>query len=281
MQRIYPIIILALLALFPRIAVAGCGPDAGPCKLEAGDASGTYHVALPSGQAPANGWPAVVFLHGFGGEGKGVMTMRHMVDVAQKRGYAVIAPDGTKRQGGSGLSWLFHPQYRGGRDEGAFIGAAADDAAGRFGLDRDKFVLAGFSLGAIMTSYIACETPERFSAYAPIAGNFWEPLPKTCAAPIRQFYTHGWSDNVVPLEGRTVVAGKLVQGDAFAAMGIWRHTNNCKQANPTGFGRLGNFQIRAWDDCNLRFALHPGGHGVPPGWADMVLDWYEGGAALK
>lgn len=275
MQRVYLFILLILLATFPYAVMADCSSGAEPCELETDEVSGTYYVALPSGQAPTEGWPAIVFLHGFGGEGKGVLTMRDMVQVANKRGYAVIAPDGTKREGGPGLSWLFHPLYRDGRDEGAFIGAVADDAAGRFGIDRSKVILAGFSLGASMTSYVACETPKRFSAYTPIAGSFWKPLPETCAAPVRQFYTHGWSDNVVPLEGRPVGVGSLMQGDAFAAMSIWRHTNKCKQPNPTGFDRTGNFQIRDWNDCGLRFALHPGGHGVPPGWVEMMLNWYE------
>lgn len=282
MRKISLIVTMVLLTILPGAAIAGCAADTAPCKLEAGNFSGTYHLVLPSGQPPAKGWPAVVFLHGWGGDGKGVLNMRDMVQIFQRRGYALIAPDGTDRENRDGRGWLFHPQHRNGRDEGAFLGAATDDAAGRFAIDPSWVILAGFSIGGSMTSYVACETPARFSAYAPVAGSFWQPLPETCAAPARLFHTHGWSDAVVPLEGRSVGNGAITQGDVFAAMNIWRSANRCPQSNPTGFSRTGDFQIRAWTECapesSLVFALHPGGHGVPPGWATMMLDWYEGGS---
>jgi polyhydroxybutyrate depolymerase len=40
------------------------------------------------------------------------------------------------------------------------------------------------------------------------------------------------------------------------------------------------FWRRSWqrctDDTALELALFPGGHGVPKGWAEMALDWFEG-----
>jgi polyhydroxybutyrate depolymerase len=41
----------------------------------------------------------------------------------------------------------------------------------------------------------------------------------------------------------------------------------------------GRVWLRLWSSCaagSLAFALHPGGHVVPPGWTDRVLDWFEG-----
>ncbi|MDP5348243.1 MAG: hypothetical protein NWQ32_07625 [Paracoccaceae bacterium] len=49
---------------------------------------------------------------------------------------------------------------------------------------------------------------------------------------------------------------------------------------PDSFAVRAEFQIRSWTRCQpgarIDFALHPGGHLVPPGWADMLLDWFEG-----
>ncbi|RNF34442.1 alpha/beta hydrolase family esterase [Paracoccus methylarcula] len=282
-SRLARILALALVAVLPQVTHADCARTPGPCQLgaDADTLGGSYHLALPQGEAPPRGWPAILFLHGWGSEGAAVMRDRSRIGAATARGYAVIAPDGTPREGRDGRGWLFHPGDRNGRDEGEFLRAVADDAAKRFGLDRDRMVLSGFSIGGSMASYVACETPESFDAYAPVAGSFWRPHPAECAGPVRLHHTHGWSDGTVPLEGRPVGDGTLTQGDVFAAMGIWRQANRCPKANPDDVDRKGDVLIRRWSSCaagtSLVFALHPGGHAVPPGWTGMMLDWYEAG----
>ena len=70
----------------PVVCVAG----APACTVPAG----TYHVALPAhGSAHP---PAVMFLHGLGGSGEGVLANRTMTDALTARGFAVIAPDGLR-----------------------------------------------------------------------------------------------------------------------------------------------------------------------------------------
>ncbi|MCU0911859.1 MAG: prolyl oligopeptidase family serine peptidase [Rhodobacteraceae bacterium] len=252
-------------------AQAGCGPDTAACTLP----GGSYHVVLPEGAAPDA--PAVVFLHGYGSSGAGTLRNTGMVDALVQRGYAVIAPDGQPRAGREGLSWDFHPARPARRDEGAFVAAVADDAAARFGLDRDAMLLAGFSIGGSLTSYIACATPDAFAAYAPVAGSFWRPHPDGCAGPVDLFHIHGWRDGTVPLEGRVLGSG-FEQGDVFAAMAIWRDANGCR-LQPDAHAQTGDIPFRSWTTCEsgarLDFALHPGGHSVPPGWATLALDWFE------
>ena len=264
----------ALLAalVWAHAAGADCGPDAAPCAV----AGGTYHVELPEGVTGPI--PALVFLHGWGGTGDGTLSNRGMVQAFLDRGYAVVAPDGMLRENGQGRSWDFMPGRAAKRDEGAFVRAVAEDAARRFGLDRDAMLLAGFSIGGSMVSYIACADPEAFRAYAPVAGSFWRPHPDGCKGPVRLLHTHGWTDMTVPLEGRNV--GGATQGDVFAAMEIWRRTNACAALRADTFGTEGDIMWRRWTECTpgsaLTFALHPGAHGIPPGWATLALDWFEG-----
>lgn len=262
----------AFVALAWAVAAqAGCGADPGPCVVD----GGTYHAALPSpSDTPA---PAVVFLHGLGGSGEGTLSNTDMVGALLARGYAVIAPDGLPRAGGTERAWAFHPDRPGPRDEVAFLAEVADDAAVRFGLDRDAMLLSGFSIGGSMATYAACAAPATFRAYAPVAGSFWRPHPARCAGPAALFHLHGWTDGTVPLEGRVLRSG-AAQGDVFAALEIWRRTDGCAQP-PDAFAVRGDVQLRSWTACapgvRLDFGLHPGGHTVPPGWADMALDWFE------
>lgn len=266
---------VAALLIGSTPAVAGCAGDPAPCTV----AGGTYQIELPPAAPAAPGLPAVEFLHGWGASGDAMMANRPMVEALLARGYAVIAPDGLARDGGPGRTWDFLPGRPARRNEAAFLMAVADDAAARFGLDRGRMLLAGFSIGGSMTSYVACSTPGAFAAYAPVAGSFWDPLPASCAGPVRLLHTHGWTDSTVPLEGRRIGEAGLTQGDVFASMAIWRQTNGCSARRPDAFGRAGEIAWRRWTDCTpgsgLEFALHPGNHLVPEGWADLALDWFE------
>jgi polyhydroxybutyrate depolymerase len=260
------------LVLLAGTASADCGPKAGPCDIP----GGTYHIVLPEGSdGPV---PAILLLHGYGGEGLGTIRNRPMVNLMLGRGYAVIAPDGQPRQNGAGRTWDFHPDRPATRDETAFLTAVADDATARFGLERDRMLLAGFSIGGSMTSYVACARPDAFAAYAPVAGSFWRPHPTNCAGPVRLLHTHGKADRTVPLLGREVMPG-FVQGNVFDAMQIWRDANNCPSPDPDATRSLGIHVIQDWTECSagatLSFALHEGGHSIPKGWAKMAVDWFE------
>ncbi|WP_246020179.1 alpha/beta hydrolase family esterase [Aliigemmobacter aestuarii] len=253
-------------------AQADCGQDTDACKAP----GGTYHIVLPEDVKKPP--PAILLLHGYGGEGLGIIRNAPMVGQMTGRGFAVIAPDGQPRENGKGRTWGFHPDRPSARDEIAFLMAVADDAASRFGLDRGQMLLAGFSIGGSMTSYVACARPQAFAAYAPVAGSFWRPHPEACAGPVQLLYSHGKADRTVPIEGREVMPG-FVQGNVFEAMDIWRATNVCQSDKPDASRTLGIYTIEDWTRCapggSLSFALHGGGHSIPKGWAQMAMDWFD------
>ncbi len=253
------------------MAQAGCAGVEAPCET----AGGTYHIALPEGAGP---FPVLVFLHGYGGSGEG--TMRQFAGLAA-RGYAVIGPDGLPRPGDTRRRWSFHPLREAKRNEAAFLRGVIADAAERFRMDPSRVLLAGFSIGGSMVSYLACSDPDIAAAYAPVAGSFWRPHPAldACKGPVRLLHTHGWRDGTVPLEGRPLRGGEIEQGDVFYAMQVWRETNGCDGMKATEFSTGERFWRRRWTECKagaLELVLHPGGHGTPVGWADIALDWFEG-----
>jgi polyhydroxybutyrate depolymerase len=268
------------LAFAASAAMAECNGGSAPCKIDRGADrgidGGTYHILLPPGAAAPV--PAIMFLHGYGGEGAGTIRNKAMVNLMLDRGYAVIAPDGQPREDGKGRSWDFHPDHPAARDETAFLIAVADDAAARHGVDRDRMLLAGFSIGGSLTSYVACAKPDAFAAYAPLAGSFWRPHPDSCAGPVRLLHTHGLADRTVPMTGREIYPG-FVQGNVLEAMEIWRATNGCTAKEPDAEESLGVYDIQRWTSCEpgvrLDVALHAGGHSVPKGWAEMAVDWFE------
>lgn len=275
MRHLSSLLAACLLLSGPAAAEqAACGGPDTPCQT----ANGSYHIAVPEGPGPH---PVVVFLHGYGGRG-GSLLRGGTVREVTARGFAYIAPNGLIRPGRTRPSWNFHPDFPGQRDEAAFLREVMRDATARFGLDPDRSLLAGFSIGGSLASYIACAHPGDYAAYAPVSGSFWRPHPEGCAGPVRLLQTHGWRDQVVPLEGRVIrqVAGRdFAQGDVFHAMSLWRKANACDDHRADRFETDGAFWRRIWIRCApgtaLQLALFDGGHGIPEGWSALALDWFE------
>lgn len=265
-------IITAFATLFAGAAHAQtCGDADTPCEIP----GGFYHASIPDGGVTG----AVVFLHGYGGRASATVRNTGLMNAMTSQGYAVIAVQGMPaRQGSQGGSWNSRALGDGRRDDVAFINAAADDAAQRFDFSRETTVLAGFSGGGMMTWRVACDAPEAFAAYAPIAGTFWNPIPEDCAAPVRIFHTHGTSDTVVPLTGRTVGSGAQ-QGDVFEVLQNQRALHGCPVNMTAQVETLEQFELQHWTSCTnggeINLALHSGGHSIPRGWAQMMLGWYE------
>lgn len=263
----------AVLAMLAGPASAACDAE-GLCEI----AEGTYHIAVPDGVDQP---PMVLWLHGFGGSGAAALRNRGMVQRYLDRGYAFAAADGLVREAGMGegrRSWSFHPERVQRRDEPAFFAAIITDASEAHGIDADRVILAGFSVGGSMVHYTACARPDLFDAYAPVAGAFWRPHPVDCEGPVQLFHTHGWADRTVPLEGRALGGGVIEQGDAWYSIMLWREENGCATHLPEEITIEGDLWRRDWPTCDagsLAFLLHPGGHGIPQGWSEQMLDWYE------
>lgn len=267
-----------LARLFSLIALIGTPVAADTCGRDSACAipGGAYFAALPEGRPVG----AVVFLHGWGGSARAEIGNPRVTGPLVARGYAVIAPVGLPYSAAEPTtSWNAELDPRS-RDDVAFIDAVTGDAAARFDFPRDNVLAAGFSLGGMMVWRLACDAPHRYAAFAPVAGTFWEPLPESCTAPVRLLHVHGWTDRMVPLEGRPIPGTEFVQGDVFAALSLARRSSRCMPR--AVFEAMGGFDIRSWPDCadtaGIAIAFHPGGHAVPKGWAEFALDWFEGRA---
>ncbi|WP_052257725.1 alpha/beta fold hydrolase [Leisingera sp. ANG-DT] len=269
----------ALAAVCGSAAMAECGAEAGACSIE----EGQYQIVLPDPAGAEGAVPVVMFLHGYGGSSSSVLRNRTLVAGLTQRGYAVIAPEGLRRDGSGPQSWGFGP-FTGGRDEGAFFAAVLADAAEQFGTSRSQTVLAGFSAGAFMVHYLACRDPAAFAAYAPVSGAFWRPQPERCNGPVRLLQVHGWRDEVVPLEGRILGGGRFEQGDVFAALEVWREANACTSHAPDRAWSADGLMRRRWDcgpGADIELVLFDGGHTLPKSWAELMAEWFEDQPAVR
>ncbi|MEM8791761.1 MAG: PHB depolymerase family esterase [Pseudomonadota bacterium] len=267
-MRIWLTALVIAIALTSAHAETCGGPEA-PCAIE----GGVYHVALPEGDARP---PVVLWLHGHGGSGAGAV--KGFATNFTKRGYAVVAPTGqqtllskTDWSVSDGLDWP--------RDDVAFLKAVLADATSRFGLDRERVLVAGFSRGGSMAWELACRAPEIGAAYAAVAGAFWEPMVAQCPSPVHLNHTHGFTDRLVPFEGRKVEFQGFAfhQGSVMKGIDVWREANGCMTSGAHQFRTDGGWE-KSWHDCeegSITLTLTQGGHGIPKGWTARVLIWFE------
>ncbi|MFY0311737.1 alpha/beta hydrolase family esterase [Leisingera sp. D0M16] len=221
----------ALFSAWGSAAAAGCGAEPVACAVE----GGRYHIVLP--EASAAPVPVVMFLHGYGGSGAQVLKNTTLVQGLTQRGYALIAPEGRKRDGTGPQNWGFGP-FDEGRDEGAFFASVLADASARFGTSGSRTVLAGFSAGAFMVHYLACRDPGAFAAYAPLSGAFWRPLPERCEGPVRLLQVHGWraGSRAMSLPGWSC-GGRPMAAPPTRRTGRGAKTGCCAAAGTAGWVR--------------------------------------------
>ena len=125
-------------------------------------------------------------------------------------------------------------------DELAFINAIFDDVA-QFGRISEKRNFAtGFSNGAGMSHYLACNMPERFSAIAPAGGK--RDMNQGCApttSPVSVFITHGLEDKLSPYEGWQKVVDQVKDAPSVQEIAAyWSSANQCQEQ--TTSTRLGD-----------------------------------------
>jgi len=255
------VLIALMLLAFPAQAQE-CGGRDDPCQVT----DGSYHIALPEGRA-AKG--IVMHLHGAGASGNGALR-GGLAREAIKRGYAFIGPNGIHPERARfQKNWSVRAKgTKFARDDIDFLWHVLNDAEARHGLSRDRVLLSGFSRGGSMVWDIACLAPDMATAFAPMAGAFWDDLPEDCERPVDLFHTHGWNDRTVPLEGRSLRGGSVIQGDVWASLFILRTVNGCGARQPERSKIEDGRWWRYWSDCaagSITLMLHAGKHGAPKG----------------
>lgn len=268
--------VLALLMALPVPGFAqtpDCGTADTPCQLDGGD----YFLSLPdSGEVRA----IVLWLHGYGGSGARAAANTGFTRNFHEAGFAFVAPHGQAfwPDGKDRRDWGVRDGFAAPRDDAAFLLAVLDDAAARLDLIDAPVLLAGFSRGGSMAWDLACAQPGRLAGVAPVSGGFWEPMATECAGPVHLFHTHGFSDRMVPLEGRkaTWQGHEFHQGSIFKGLDVWREVNGCMLAADQSDAGDAIWEKR-WTGCaagSITLQIVPGGHGIPRGWSSRVIEWF-------
>lgn len=250
-----------------------CARDA-PCQVSGGE----YYLSYPPDWDGETTLPAIIFYHGHNSSGKSPLRSRGLRDSFVDRGYLLISPNGAARPSGV-RAWPARPGHGGGRDDVVFSLAVLADAMARAPIDADRIIVSGFSAGGSMAWMMGCYAGDRFAAVISVAGALRRPAPdQLCPNPSpRALQVHGFADKQVPFEGRGI--RDWHQGDVHQTLALFRTSNDCG-SNPNDISVSEKWRTRHWRSCaggDLAYVEHDGGHGLPRGWTNLAVRWFEDG----
>lgn len=182
------------------------------------DGGSTRRFAIVRPEPATKAAPALLMLHGAGGDPEGQVTLSYVAASVAANGYWAVLP-----QGLSG-SWNTDPLISGGANDVGFIAKVIDIATGYFGLNGKRVYASGMSEGGFMTARLACELSDRIAAFATVAATLSSGLSRACtpSSPRTLLMFSGTADTLVPYNGGRT--GVLSVADAF---NLWLSRNNC------------------------------------------------------
>lgn len=282
---------LALVAgLATPVAAAACGVDDDcPVTDAEGRILGGYRYRAPAAGAEGAARPALIFIHGWRDNAANVMRNQTLAELAETRGVVLVAPEGL------GQTWSYPGSPSSYRDEFAFFEALRADLVAHRGVDPDRILVGGFSMGASMAWNLACSRGQGYWGFVTLAGAFWGAIPERCASPPRRLsHYHGLADEVVPIEGRPIAGTR--QSDVWDSLAALARDMKLTRRRPEA-ARAGMTCARwdapaeataapaapqapqaAADDedqlaaAPLSFCRHDGAHTWRPEWLRPALD---------
>jgi polyhydroxybutyrate depolymerase len=222
----------------------------------------TYQLYVPAAYDGTRPVPVVFNFHGYGSNAVQEMIYGNFKPLADRDDFLIVALDG------QGASRHFNlVGERGLQNDIAATEALLDHIVATFCVDPKRVYSTGMSDGGAMTSFVACNTHNRFAAFGAVTVALFLP---NCGAPASTAFLafKGTDDPVVPFEGGPIhCCGGISLPAASDSMAQWAAHDGCAVAFKDE--RLGTeVRQRTWTGCQpggeiVFYIIDGGGHTWP------------------
>lgn len=222
----------------------------------------SYLVHLPANFVPYEYYPLLLFYPGKGASAEAAQAAYGLDNLPA----IVVYPYPTMSKDGL-LAWQGAP-YSSDSDDIGFTRSILDKLQAELCVDRTKVYAMGMSNGGGFASLLSCRLPDRFAAYAVVAGAMYSPGGQcTPPQPAPMISIHGDQDPIVPYDGSPL--RNLPPVENWAATRARMNGCNKPTTITSGFHTVATI----WNDCrdnatvqNIR--VEGGGHM----WGDVTND---------
>jgi polyhydroxybutyrate depolymerase len=216
-------IVLAMLSL-PSLAAPAAGANRDG-EIQHGGLTRTYTLHVPSSLNGSSLAPLVLVLHGGGGAGPSTERMTGFSDLADRRGFIAVYPNGVDRRWNDARGEVARQDV----DDVGFLTALVEHVRRTLPIDPRRIYAAGISNGAMMSYRLACERSETFAAIGPVAGAMPEPLGPRCSPsrPVALVAINGTEDPLVRWGGGPVARNRGRTMSVPESVALWTRLNGC------------------------------------------------------
>lgn len=181
-----------------------CSKSGYMCSIDVNATRRAYYVQLPPSYNSSQRYPVVFQYHWFTSSATEALT-KYGIDKSFPEAIYVTPQGlslGSEGQGG----WNNDPQ------DITFTKLMLADVQSKYCVDDARIFATGFSMGASMSHFVACELGEVFRAIAPISG-IAANLSGCSALPIAMWSSHGISDGTYTIEKGREARDRIVKRD--------------------------------------------------------------------
>jgi poly(3-hydroxybutyrate) depolymerase len=164
-------------------------------------------VYAPSTIVP--GRPLLISMHGYNQDINYQKNQTQWETIAKENNFVVVYPAGINN------AW----DISGDRDI-EFILAIIDEMVNRYGIDRERVYLSGFSMGGMMTYYAATRIADKIAAFAPVSGYPMWGVNTNSSRPVPIIHVHGTADDVVAYSGVQACLNAWIERDSCPTTAI-------------------------------------------------------------
>jgi poly(3-hydroxybutyrate) depolymerase len=177
----YHLIVLLVVFLF------AVNLSAQEISIKVGSTTRDMIIYAPPGIEPNR--PLVISMHGMNQTMNDQKNQTQFQSVAEANNFILVFPQAIDN------SWQLW-----GTTDTDFILAIIDEMNTRYGIDRDRVYLSGFSMGGMMTYYAATQIADKIAAFAPVTGFLMDGPDTNSSRPIPIIHVHGMDDTYVPYD---------------------------------------------------------------------------------
>ena len=199
-------------------------------KLRFQNVDRNYLLYTPASYNEKKPSPLIVVLHGGHGDAGKTADTTGFKPVADEEGFLVLYPEAVDKHWNDGRKTTASNT-----DDVAFIGVLIDHVAKQRHIDIQRVYVTGLSNGGMMTQRLACESPQRFAAFASVIANLPVSMKAVCkpGQPVAIMLINGTDDPLMPYAGGEIKKGRRIGlGGTVVSVRetvrFWADNNHCQ-----------------------------------------------------
>lgn len=219
-------------------------------SIKSGKKTREYLLYIPAGYDGETPLPLVFLFHGSNGTSKTMMNMTDLGKVADEKKFIIAAPEGIYSFS-KGWNIELDPD---GVNDVEFVKDLINEINSRVVIDKKRIYATGFSLGARMTSRLACDLSNVIAAIGPVAGLRF-PVVCSPTRPVPVITFNGTRDDLTPYRSAERSVSRWVENNGCESTPMTKKISEDVTQISYG-GCKGNNEV-------VFFSIKDGGHTWP------------------